>query len=62
MEIRVSNVDQGIFTLMFLNPSNNKWVKSESLTSGCTADEMKAGIKGYYQKRFNIDPLVTLIY
>jgi len=62
MEIKVKKPDEGLFVLMFLNPTNSEWVKSGSIKAGCTADEMKAGIKGYYNSLFKVDPLVTLTY
>lgn len=44
MRITVTSPDEGLLVLMFLNPSNNEFVRSGQITAGCTADEMKNGI------------------
>ena len=40
MEIIIKSPDSGLAILMFLNPANSEWVNSESMTVGCTAEEM----------------------
>lgn len=62
MEIWVKSPDEGIIILAFLNPANSNWVKSNQITVGCTADEMKAAIKGFYSGNYGVDPIVTLSY
>ena len=62
MEIHIASPDEGLLALMFLNPSNTEWVKSGTIKANGTADEMKNAIKGYYNGKFGVDPLVTLTY
>jgi hypothetical protein len=62
LEIRVIKPDQGKIVLMYLDPRNDKFIKSGAITAGCSAAEMRAAIKGYYEKIYKQAPSVTLSY
>lgn len=62
MEILVTSPDDGIFMLFFMSPVDGSFIKSGQITSGCSADEMQAAIKGFYTSVYKKAPLVTLTY
>lgn len=59
MKIRVSMIDDLYFWLAFQDQGSGEYAASGDIKAGCTAAEMKEGIKQYYKDRFGTDPNVS---
>jgi hypothetical protein len=52
--ITITNMDEGQFLLLMLNPVDLKTNRTEMISANATADEMRLGVKDYYAKQPNI--------
>jgi hypothetical protein len=58
--ITVDNVESaGNYKINFQDPSDMKYVKSESVSANATASEMKNAVKAYYSNKFGSDIIVN---
>ena len=62
LEINVSSADQKTFRLFYMRPDNGEYWQSEEIIAGGDENQFKNAIKGFYQKLYNVEPIVTLKY
>ena len=60
LEVTVTGNDTMYYVLMYMDKDTSEFIPSEDIQVGCSADEFKNKIKGYYSDRFGTDPSVTL--
>jgi hypothetical protein len=59
MKIMVTKPDQNIYKMAMLKPGTQDYVKTDNIISGCSPDDLKAVIKGFYTDLYDVEPLVT---
>lgn len=57
--IRVQDIDEMYFWFAYTDMDTGEYVPSDDIQAGCSADDMKKGIKEYYEDRFGTAPTVS---